>query len=112
MGRTLQSERLGASEQFVPPLRRLQHRLLLSLCLQHRFGFRLEACTSRSYDYSPAVDALEKEVRVRKAKERKDGTALVSRATGYVRVSAAEAVETFAGLPVEKNLAPAGARPF
>ncbi len=76
------------------------------------FGFRLEACTSKSYDYSPAVEALEKEVRARKSKERKDGTALVSRATGYVRVSEAEAVETFAGLPAEKNLTPAGARPF
>lgn len=76
------------------------------------FGFRLEACTSKSYEYSPAVEALEKDVRDRKAIERREGTAAVSRATGYVRVSEAQAVEAVAGLPVEKNMTPAGARPF
>jgi hypothetical protein len=76
------------------------------------FGFKLEACTSKSYEYSPSVEALEKEVRGLKAKERKDGTAAVSRATGYVRVSEAPAVETVDGLPVEKSTAEAGPLPF
>ena len=76
------------------------------------FGFTLEACTSKSYEYSPAVDALEKEVRARKATERKDGTAQITKATGYVRVSEAKPVETFDGLPTEKNTAPAGDLPF
>lgn len=76
------------------------------------FGFKLEACTSKSYEYSPAVEALEKEVRARKATERKDGTAQVSRATGYVRVTEATPVETFEGLPTEKNTALAGDLPF
>lgn len=76
------------------------------------FGYKLEACTSKSYEYSPAVEALEKEVRTMKSKERRDGTAAVTRATGYVRVSEAQQVETFAGLPVETNTAPAGERPF
>lgn len=76
------------------------------------FGFKLEACTSKSYEYSPAVEAMEKALRAAKTSERKNGTAEVTKATGYVRVSDASTVETFAGLPVEKNLAPAGERPF
>ena len=76
------------------------------------FGFKLEACTSKTYEYSPAVEALEKEVRARKATERKDGTAQVSRATGYVRVSEAQTLETVDGLPTEKNTAAAAPLPF
>ncbi len=76
------------------------------------FGFRLEACTSKSYEYSPAVEAVEFELRAMKATERSDGTAGLMRATGYVRVTEAPAVETLNGLPIEKNLAPAGERPF
>ena len=76
------------------------------------FGFKLEAGVSKTYDYSPAVDALDKELKALKAQERKSGVAVPSRLTGYVRVSEAVKVETFEGLPVEKNTAPAGARPF
>ena len=49
---------------------------------------------------------------LRLATERKDGTAQITKATGYVRVSEAKPVETFDGLPTEKNTAPAGDLPF
>ncbi len=76
------------------------------------FGFRSKPARRRATSTQPAVEAVEKDLRAMKAAERKDGTAAVARATGYVRVSEAPAVETFAGLPVEKNTTPAGARPF
>lgn len=49
-------------------------------------GLTLEACVSRSYQYSEAVTEAEAALRATKAKEREAG-ASEERATGYVRVS-------------------------
>ncbi|MEL7170378.1 MAG: hypothetical protein AAGN64_13615 [Bacteroidota bacterium] len=51
------------------------------------YGYQLEACVRRSYAYSDAVQALEKQVRTMKAAERSNGTAEITKATGFVRVT-------------------------
>src|SRR5690606_33433920 len=49
-------------------------------------GHTLEACVSRTYTYSPAVQEAEASLRRMKEAERQDRTAIIERATGYVRV--------------------------
>jgi hypothetical protein len=50
-------------------------------------GSRLESFVARTYRYSEAVEAAEAELRAMKEAERRAGTAVLTRATGFVRVS-------------------------
>ena len=51
-------------------------------------GLQLEACTRRGYAYSDEVRETEAYLKDLRAAERSNGTATVTTATGYVRVSA------------------------
>ena len=50
-------------------------------------GLTLSVRTRRTYEYSPAVDALSAELKALKTYEEKAGVAACIRATGYVTVS-------------------------
>ena len=52
-----------------------------------RSGLTLSVRTRRTYEYSPAVDALAGELAARKRYEEKAGLAACTRATGYVTVT-------------------------
>ena len=52
-------------------------------------GFTLAVRTRRSYEYSPAVDALSAELKALRTYEEKAGIAACMRATGYVTVTKA-----------------------
>ena len=57
-------------------------------------GYALSVRTRRTYEYSPAVDALSAELKALKTYEEKAGVAACVRATGYVAVRRAPTAET------------------
>lgn len=55
-----------------------------------RSGLTLSVRTRRSYEYSPAVEALADELAARKRYEERVGLAACTRATGYVEVRSSQ----------------------